>query len=282
MAGKRPWKLWMGKFIQELNGTSGLASLGGAILAFISFGGWNAFSSTLTAFTGVLGIITTVIAIAIAAYKAIPPKFRHPADLVGQRLTLDKLNNIDPPLLKLGVVGPGMVGKTTLVSRILQQVPPHQRTQGVHAYVAALQISRMPYVAMLDGPGQMYADQFEIASHADILCIILDHHNSDNEKKIDERRIQDHLLFQKQLRGYLAKQTQKPTCVHLLLNKRDLWEDSSVSQEEKRRLKELLLNEEKSWKDSNLVKTITSAEYSNLASTDVAILLQQIRDFVKE
>lgn len=282
MAGKRPWRLWIGRWIQELNGTSGLAGLGGLCLAIVSFMGGNASSDKIAAFTGWLGIVITLVAIGIAACRAIPPKFRHPTDLVSQRLTLDKLNTINPPLFKLGVVGPEMVGKTTLVNRILQQVPPCQRTQGVHAYVTALQTSPMRYLAMLDGPGQMYADQFEIASHANILCIILDHHSSDSEKRIDENRIQSHMLFQEQLRGYLAKQPRKPICIHLLLNKQDLWDDNSVPTAEKEKLRRLLFNEERKWQDSNLIRTVTSAEYSNRSPNDVAILMNQIRDFLRE
>jgi GTPase SAR1 family protein len=237
----------------------------------------------------VIGILTTVIAIAIAAYKAIPPIFRHPDALIGQRLSLDKLDNIYPPLFRLGVVGPSMVGKTTLLKRILQQVPLYQRTLEVHAYVAVLQRSPILYLAMLDGPGQGFADQFNIASHADILCIILDHNASDHEKSINEDRIQEHLMFQQQLRWHLAKEARKPSkearkpsSVHLLLNKRDLWEDSSVTQVDKERLKKILRDEEGRWKESNLARKVTCAEFSNHDPNNIADLLQHIYDLSRE
>jgi hypothetical protein len=280
MAGKRRWRSWYKRFTQELNGTSGLASLGGALLAVISFMGLNAFSGTIAAFTGGIGIFITTVAVGMAVYKAIPPILRNPSDHVGQRLSLDKLADLDPPPLKLSVVGPPMAGKSTLVSRILQQIPPNQRTQSVHAYIAALQISPPHYLAMLDGSGQMYADQFEIGASADILCIILDHNRSDTEKNVDNSRISEHLEFNAQLRGYLGKQNRKLTWVHLLLNKRDLWKNTLI--QERQTLTKFLQGEEKEWRQSNLAKNVTSEEYSNRYPDDGGILLQKIYEFLKE
>ena len=276
MTSKRIWRLWPRRFIQELNPTSGFASLGGAILAVVSFGGWNAFSGPFSVVFGVLGIVVIAVAIAIAAFKAVPPALRNAADYVGQRLSLDKLDQIDPPLPKLGIVGPGMVGKTTLLSRILQQAPPQQRTQEVHCFIAVLQTSPIRYLAMLDGPGQMFAGQFEIASYADILCIILDHNESDQERSIDRMRIQTNIEFQEQLRDFLVKTPRKPSFVHLLLNKRDLWGDVSVPKADQTLLRNFLVDEVKKWKQSNLVKEVNSVEYSNFYHGDIVALLDCI------
>ncbi|MFM7641530.1 MAG: GTPase domain-containing protein [Cyanobium sp.] len=276
MTSKRRWSLWPRRFIEELNPTSGFASLGGAILTIISFVGWNASSGPMSVVFGVLGIVVITLAIAIAALKAIPPALRNAADYVGQRLNLDKLDQIDPPLPKLGIVGPGMVGKSTLLSRILQQAPPQQRTQEVHFFIAVLQTSPIRYLAMLDGPGQMFAGQFEIASYADILCIILDHNGSDQEKLIDRMRIQTNLEFQEQLRDFLAKRPRKPSFVHLLLNKRDLWGDVSVPQADQLFLRNFLVDEEQKWKHSNLAKEVNSVEYSNFRHDDIVAPLDCI------
>jgi hypothetical protein len=280
MAGKRRWGSWFKRFSQELNGTSGLASLGGIFLAVIAFIGLNAFSGMIASIAGAIGILITVVAVGIAAWKAIPPVLRRAGDLVGQRLSLDKLVNVDPPPLKLSVVGPQMAGKSTLVSRILQQVPPNQRTQNVHAYIAALQVAPPHHLAMLDGSGQEYADQFEIASLADVLCIILDHNHSNTEKSVDASRINDQLAFHQQLRRYLGKQNRKLTWVHLLLNKRDLWENAST--QERQNLTDFLKREEQSWRQSNLVKDVTSEKYSNFCADDGGIFLQKIHEFLRE
>ncbi|BAY46255.1 hypothetical protein SAMD00079811_38630 [Scytonema sp. HK-05] len=278
MAGKRRWKQWFGRFTQELNLTSGLASLGGLILSIIAFVGLNAFSSTLAALVGILGIIIAVIAITIPAWKAIPPRLKNANTLVGQRLNLEKLQEVDPPLLKLGVVGPELVGKSTLLMRILHQTPAKVRTDTVHAYVTSLKIEPFHFIALLDGPGEMYANQFQVATPANILLIVLDHHASDNEKSIDEARIQKHIDFQKQLRWHLREQNNKPASIHLLLNKRDLWEKNS--QNECIRLKKFLESEEKAWKDSNLVAQVTSAEHSNERPNDIAQLVSDLKRLV--
>lgn len=276
MTSRRRWSLWPKRFIQELNPTSGFAGLGGTILTIISFIGWNAFSGPVSVVFGVLGIIIITCAITIAAYKAIPPALRNAADYVGQRLSLDKLDQIDPPLPKLGIVGPGMAGKTTLLSKILHQAPPQQRTQEVHFFIAVLQTSPMRYLAMLDGPGQMFAGQFEIASYADILLIILDHNDSNHERSTDRTRIRSNIEFQEQLRDFLGKRPQKLSFVHLLLNKRDLWGDVSVPTPEQLHLKKFLVDEEKKWKHSNLAKEVNSVEYSNFNNGDIVALLDCI------
>lgn len=276
MSTRRRWKIWPRSFIQELNSTSGLAALGGAILAVIAFGGWNVSSRPLTVIFGVLGVIIILAAIAIAASRAFPPALRNPESYVGQRLSLDKLDQFYPPLPKLGIVGPEMAGKSTVISRILQQAPPDQRTEEVHFFIAVLQTSPIRYLAMLDGPGQMFAGQFEIAALADILCVVVDHNKSSQDKSIDNSRVQSNIEFQDQLRGYLAKQNRKQKLVHLLLNKRDLWNDVSVSQSDKVYLKDFLVGETRKWKISNLASEVTSAEYSNFNHEDTVRLLERI------
>jgi hypothetical protein len=278
MSRRRHWHKWLKRFIQELNSTSGLASLGGLILTVIAFIGWTASSSFLSAFLGISGIFIAVVAIMIPAWKAIPPKLWNAADLVGQRLTLDKIESVDPPLLKLGVVGSSQVGKSTLVSRVLHQIPPSQRTDIVHGYVAALNTNPLQFLAMLDGPGQVFANQFQIATPADILCIIIDHNLSDNETSIEETRIQEHIKFQQQLRGYLKEQSKKPVWIHLLLNKQDLWENNSLDKCE--RLKQLLKDEAKAWKDSNLVSTVTFAEHSNGRPDEITSLISHLQQII--
>ncbi|MGL5940513.1 MAG: hypothetical protein ACRC2S_09030 [Waterburya sp.] len=59
MASKRPWKQWFGMFIKELNGTSGLTGVGGAILAIISHFGLNLNSGKITNYiTAILRLIS--------------------------------------------------------------------------------------------------------------------------------------------------------------------------------------------------------------------------------
>jgi hypothetical protein len=280
MARKRRWKTLHKRFIQELNGTSGLAGFGGALLAFISFIGLNALSSPIAAFVGSLGILITTVAIGMAVYKAIPPILKNPSDYVAKRLPLDELAEMDPSPLRLSVVGPPRVGKSTLVSRVRQQLPPNQRTNGVHAYIVSLQTAPPHHFAILDGPGQMFADQIQIGASADILCIILDHNDSDTEQDVDSVRIDEHIWFHEQIRGYFRNQNRRLAWVHLLLNKRDLWENSSP--QDLQILTEFLKRQEREWRQSNLAENVTSEKYSNNFPNDGVLLLNQVREFLEE
>lgn len=275
MAGKRRWKDWPKRVANELNGTSGIAGAGGTLL---TIGGWALLPSVAAVVTSGVGVLITAGAMGVAAWKAIPPKFRNPIDLVGRRLPLDQLDNVHPPLPKLGIVGPSMVGKSTLLNVILTQPPPDERTQGVHTYVAPLQTNPVQYVAIIDGGGQMLADQFSVAAPADILCIVLDHHRSNSEKNVDKQRLTEHSLFQEQLRGYLATQRNKLAWVHLLLNKQDLWKDAP--DQERQSLLEFLLSEVKTWEGGNWARRVTYALHSNRYTDDVGNFLRQIVAFL--
>ncbi len=277
MAAKRRWSEWPGKFVSELNGTSGLAGFGGALLTGLSFGGLTAASGALAVITGGVGIVIMGGAVLVAGAKSLPPKLIHPSDVVGQDQTIEDLVKIDPKPFAVGIVGPSQAGKSTLARRILQQPQPAKvpRTQGVHCHVAALQTAPLTYVAMVDGPGNQYAMQFSVVEHSQIAFVLLDHNSGDGAAHIDTNRVKDHQHFQEQLRHYLVAKGQKLRWVHIILNKQDLWH-----QVDHQNLLRFLEDETKQWRNSNLSMRVTSSVHSNESPADIASLLSEIKTFV--
>jgi hypothetical protein len=276
MAAKRHWATWPSRFAGELNGTSGLAGAGGAILTGLSFGGLTAASGALALVTGGLGIILMAGAVVAAGAKSLPVPLVNPADIVGEDRSLDQLNSLEPKIFAVGIVGPSHAGKSTLASRILHQPGPTRmsRTHGIHCYVAALQTGPVKYVAMVDGPGDKFAMQFSVVENSQIVYVILDH-NAAGNSETDQARIAEHHEFQRQLREYLAARSKRLVWVHLLLNKRDLWERKSHGG-----LLEFLTLETEQWAKSNLSERVTFALHSNEFASDIDRLLADTVTFL--
>ncbi len=279
MSSKRRWKEWPTRMRDELNGTSGVATVGGSILSVLSFVGLSAVSGAAAVVTGGVGVVIAVGAVGLAGWKAIPPKLKDASNLVGKRISIQELISVYPPLLKISIVGPSRAGKSTLVNMIRNEEPPDERTRGIHVYIAALQVSPVRYIAVVDGGGQLYADQFTVATPADILCIVLDHNDTDNDQQVSQERLNEHMAFLRQLRGYLQSQRSEPLAwIHILLNKRDLWESSQ--EEDKQHLLTFLSDAEKEWRDGNWAKKVSSAQHSNRYAADVGAFLRQIVGFI--
>ena len=71
MVAKRHWGSWPARFVSELNGTSGLAGAGGALLAGLSFGGLTAASGVAAVVTGGFGILLMGGAVIAADRKSV-------------------------------------------------------------------------------------------------------------------------------------------------------------------------------------------------------------------
>jgi len=195
---------------------------------------------------------------------------------VGEDGPIDRLSAFEPPIFAVGIVGPSQAGKSTLASRILQNAPPNRspRTQGLHCFVAALQTAPLNYLAMVDGPGDQFAMQFTVVECSQIAFVILDHNMFDSVAADPQRRIEHH-NFNKQLRAFLAAKSRQLIWVHLLLNKRDLWEKAPHQN-----VLDLLKSETEEWTKSNLARRVTSAIHSNENPSDIACVLAEIRTFL--
>lgn len=271
---------WLERFVTrlvvQLNIVNGIASIAGLIFAV--GGALSAGSIRKALFILAAAILVPTIGVAI--YHAWPPALRSPQDVVGQRLFVSDLDSLDPPVPKLGIIGHSRVGKTTLRDLLLQEpYDAAERTSFVTARVSSIIQNPATYFAVLDGRGEAYAHQFEVADAADILCVLLDHNLVQGEIVSDER-IKNHRDFGQQLRERLRatwshKKPQSTVPVHILLNKRDEW--SKASAEEQAKLYEVLRQEEQAWTSMPFVGEVSTSPHSNADAEDVVKLIAALK-----
>lgn len=276
---KRKWPLLLPRFANELNGSAGITGLGGFAIGIMSL-----FSrSALPGFVYTLGIglslVMLLASLIFALSRAIPPASLDPKDFLGQSLSLDKLNSFDPRPTRIGVIGLGSVGKTTLIDCLRHNVHQPERTQILYATICQFNLQPPNCIALLDGPGQERSDQFEVAAIADVLCVMLDHNSSNNEYTVDVERLNDHAQFMHDIRRHLTRlrPSVKEIDVHLLLNKKDLWNSEFVGDDSKRALLAFFDKEFQFWQEWSLGIRITRMPYSNFNSlTDLPLLIRQL------
>jgi GTPase involved in cell partitioning and DNA repair len=277
---KRDWKLYGRRFRSEITGTAGGLSAAGATIAGVSQG---IAAIGLFAATGPVAIAITVGGSALAlggltaaVFRSVPPKKQSASEFNSRHITLSQLAELHPPVLKLGIVGDTRAGKTTLINRILQKPRPKDRTQGVGAYIAALQTSPVEYVALIDGSGEEFSDQFQIAERADVLVMLLDHNKSATVSQIDPDRISENRDFHRQIRTHLAsvREGQSKDAVYILINKRDLWQQEAG--EKQRELLNVVDQLAETWRTSALAQKVVVLRHSNLSQDDVSAFLTRI------
>lgn len=270
---KRKWSQWPARVARELNGVSGLASIGGI--------GVGAGSLTFLAgaealvLTGI-GAITVTGAVIYAVYNAVPPPAQRPEDLVGKKVDLDQLTNVIPPIRRVSIIGVSQAGKTTLRGRLAVDTSSPGRTQHMTAQVISLQTAPPTFVAVLDGGGERYPQQFKIAEMCDFLCIVIDHNESDADASIDPKRLSEHKAFLAQVRHHLDQVGKGPiTQVHCLINKHDLWMNAPAKKQSE--LVAFCAEETKKWK---LGKNAVDADFkahSNEKPNDVADFMSLLK-----
>lgn len=262
---KRRWTTWPKRFGNALTETSGIISIAGV--------GISAVGATVAApALFIFGGITISLAVLYAGYRGIPPKLKSGSELVGLTIPIEELDEIDHPILKLGIVGSTQSGKTTFLQQALQRPAGTTRTNKVYASVVALQTTPTKYIALIDGDGDQFAQQFQVAEHADFLLIYLDHNLGDISVAKSKERIEEHDRFMKQLESHIKKR--HITRIHVVLNKRDLWEKSKNAVE----LKAWFEAHVDHLKQVSNTDGITSDIHSNLNATDIGKVLSLISD----
>jgi len=272
MAGRRRWSRWPSRIASELNGMSGVAGVGGTAMGVA---GWAGVAGTTATVLMSGGAALAVGAVGYAVYKAVPPVLRTPEDVVGHTIDLSELDDVDPPVLRLAVVGPTKAGKTTLKARLSFKGTPDERTQKVTAYVVSVPSNPPRYVAILDGGGERLAQQFKISEPADCLCLILDHNISDTDTTIDDERLKEHTEFLTQIRYHL-KDARGPRkkWIEILINKRDLWEQAS--DEQKDAFKQFYVEEVGKWSADLFSDSVASNPHSNEIPDDIGRFMSQL------
>lgn len=278
MKKSRDWTQYPKNINRELNGTSGLAAVGLGIASVVGLASSAFAASGLgIAITG-SGVLLTACAIGKSLWNAVPEQFCNPSDLVGQQFALAELPNIRGNVKKLCVVGPTKAGKSTLVKVLLSQDFPNQRTSEIYASIAVLPSAPLKYLILLDGSGGQFGDQFEIARYADVILVVFDHEESDDVEQLDKARLDKSKEFSDQLIGFLSKHKNTTTeLVHILLNKRDLWERLSIA--DQNYITRFLNEEQEKWTRANVASNVSSEAHSNFETEDIGILVRKLATF---
>lgn len=263
---RRQWKKWPSRFGKALADTSGVVGLVGV--------GITAVGATVAApVVLALGGATIGGAVVYAGYRGIPPKMLVASELAGSNVSLDALKDIDPPILKLGIVGYTQSGKTTFLKQSLQKSPKTTRTSKVYAAIMALQTSPTVYVALLDGDGEQLPQQFEVAERADFLLVFMDHNQGDKKVAKSKERIEEHDRFLKQLEFHIKKGGTHAR-IHVVMNKRDLWEQSKSADE----LLKWFGGHVNQWERVGVAAEITSDVHSNIIAADIGKVIRLITE----
>jgi GTPase SAR1 family protein len=273
MAKRRNWTQYPARVSQQLNGVSGVAGVGGAAVGVAGLSLVTGVLSTVLV-TGGLGI--TMVSLLYAIFKAVPPKFREPQELVGTSVNIDELARISPPVAAIAIIGPSQAGKTTLKYAFSHQPSSSARTQATSAYIATLQTPPSIQVAFLDGGGEKYPQQFKIAELADLLIVLLDHNSSDTDVVVDPQRLGVHQSFLTQVRHHLDHVNASPKkCILVLKNKADLW--SAALPNEVRAFDVFCEQEADKWRAGNRANSVVIRSHSNQRVNDIAALMAEIR-----
>lgn len=274
MSTKRRWSLWPTRIANELNIKSGV---GGLASALIGIGGWNLFSGIPSLILTGVGVFSSVAIFGHAIYKAIPPTVNRPEDLVGQRVLLKDLENILPKIKTLSIIGYSMVGKTTLRDRLTFAPSTPIRTQDISAHIVALQTPPPTYIAILDGSGERYAQQFILAEACECLCIIIDHNSSSTDSCVQKQRLNEQQEFLRQVMHFLDEHNATPKIwIYFLVNKHDLWAHAPV--EEQKTLTDFYEQEITHWRQGNRAKTIKIFPHSNSNPDDVVRFVDLLKN----
>lgn len=266
--GKRRWNKWPERFGQEITRTSGVVGFVGVGLA--------AAGAVLSApVVAVVGAITVAGAAVVSATRAIPPKLRSPNELLGKIIKINELDNIYPAVQKLGIIGASSAGKSTLLNRVRHEIPLAERTDELYAVIVALQATGGEYIALIDGAGQEYEQQFIVAENSDLLTIVLDHNESDSVVKANNERIKNQDEFIEQIIFSLKRKGVKKR-IHMLLNKRDVWEKSA----NKENIEKWFLGKVDELAGNNITSQITHAYHSNFMADDVTKYINIIQQEV--
>lgn len=266
---KRDWKTWPKRFRGAIEGTSGAVSIVGGLTAIV---GSLVFTGPMAVVIGAIGIGGGVVT---AALMAIPPLQKNAQDLLNRPISLSELLEIQPPPLRIAVVGASQSGKSTFLSTVLHKTHSNVRTNGITAELFPLSTNPISYAAVIDGDGQAYYQQFEVANQAHFLVIIVDHNQAADENSRVISRFKDHDSFLAQIERFILANKKIPR-IHLILNKRDLWEGHFDAPE----IISWFKTHEDHWSKTNsLTNQFTSDFHTNNNTADTAKVMNKIRYF---
>jgi len=272
MRTRRRWNRWPGRVLVELNGVGGVVAVGGFAIAIA---GWTVLSGLPSTILMLVGIVITAGAVLYALWRSFPPALRRLQDVAGMSFSVGELEDFDPVPIRLAIVGPTRAGKTTLLNRLSLKPKAQERTQVVTASIIALSVAPTSYIALLDGGGEKYSQQFKIAEAADCLLVVLDHNNSETDTAVDPGRLEKNAEFLQQIRDHLREVGRdKKRWIEILMNKRDLWERGTKKQRES--IEKFCREQMQKFTDGQYCEQSESHVHSNEIGDDIARLMSKV------
>jgi len=265
---KRAWGEWPGRFMRESNSANGVFGITGVALGGVGI----ALASPVAAATAFL---VSASMFGWCLIRAIPPLKLQANEHLGQVFDdIDDIEKIDPPLPCIGFVGVSRSGKTTLLSRVIADVAQPVRTEEPYFVITNVPGDIDHLFILMDAAGQQFSQQFKVLDKADYIVALIDSSASEISRDIDRVRLNQHEQLLQQFEGYLRRSPRRPKALHLLLNKRDLWEGESGET----RFRQWVDSQEARW------RTIPEIEFSfdthsNFKAEDTPKIIQKIRDW---
>jgi hypothetical protein len=275
----RDWSRFFPSFRKELNSAQGMM---GATVALATIGG-SLVSGPFAPLVLALGGLAVGGSCSVSAYRAIPTLGTAPEEVNTVPISIEELAQIQPELRRLAIVGPEMVGKSTLLDRLRQKPPRDERTDELYAVVVGLPVAPTTYAAILDGSGGQIHQQLRAAGLADVIAVVLDHSKTESRSEWDEDRIKTHEEFVKQLRFFLSRQPEgrqynPKKHIHFILNKIDAWGDSEVAEQLRSWFNELILP----WENSGIASRVTKGWHSNQDPDAIAVFAEKATESLRQ
>lgn len=262
----RDWSKWPKRSIDALNNAGGVLGIIGIGLGVV---GVVAAAPVIIG----AGLVTSFGTISYALYSGFPLKKLNPNTIIGQKIPLSELSNLSEDLVTIGIFGAESSGKSTYLSHAISSNQQPAVTQDTSATIVNLQTVPPRKIALLDGDGRTFSQQFNVVRHAKALIIFLDHTKDASDLAADSKRLEQHELYLNQLSSFLINESLSGfKLIHFVLNKRDLWE-KGTSKDQLDIWFDTIVN---NWRGKNFSRNVIGSRHSNIYSSDVNSLTQTI------
>ncbi len=219
--------------------------------------------------------LVSILIFVLIIIKSIPEVKQFTRTLINKNIDIIKIGHLYPKPKLIGIIGISNAGKSTLINKIRQSNNIPKRTTSNTCFIILDRNKHNSYLAILDGPGDNFPNQTEIIAKSDILILMVDHNLNESEIGVDNQRISKLTDYNFQYKNSIVKEGREIMQVHLLLNKKDQWDnndDITVLE-----LTNWFNAEAEKFRQVPLIKSVTFQFHSNYNQDCVNNLLKHIK-----